>query len=276
MDRTASREWTPPSRNINGGGSGRGRSGSAASADREAQAFERVIAALRDEIAVMGLSEKDRERVNALRQAGVTAASDEGKQILELIDIKQRQAEAEKQVQEARERGIEAAEQLGQTLDDQMLRIIDGTFDARDAVAALVQELINASTNGKGLFGSLFGAIAGGFSPQPSFSTNTTLGGFLGYGGARAGGGDVSPGRIYRINEYEDELFAPTNHGRIVAPSKLGNSGPAADGGRSVLEVRLGDGLVANILQQSADQSIELIRGNNQAQANYRQNGGEF
>ncbi len=110
-----------------------------------------------------------------------------------------------------------------------------------------------------------------------SFVPTTTLGDFLGYGGARAGGGDVSPGRIYRVNEYEDEFFAPTSHGRIIAPSKVpGAAGEGGgEGGRTVVELRLSKELVASILEQTGDQTVRIVRSNEEARANYRQNGGE-
>ncbi|MDX1153482.1 tail tape measure protein, partial [Sinorhizobium medicae] len=110
-----------------------------------------------------------------------------------------------------------------------------------------------------------------------SFVPTTTLGDFLGYGGARAGGGDVSPGRIYRVNEYEDEFFAPTSHGRIIAPSKLFGASAEGDGGggRTVIEIVLSKDLLASILEQTGDQTVRIVRSNEEARANYRQNGGE-
>ncbi|WP_237358535.1 phage tail tape measure protein [Rhizobium etli] len=281
MDRPAGETWTPPV--VPPATSNSGRSGSTKAAREEKNAVDDVIASLKEEIALVGASDVEREKMVQLRRAGVEATSAEGKQISSLVEQLHRQEEAERLVTEQRERGIEAAERLGQTMDDQLLRIVDGTFDARDALAALVQEILNATTNGKGLFGSLFSALASGFGGGNASSlnssinftgANTTLSDFLGYGGARAGGGDVTPGRIYRVNEYEDEFFAPSQHGRIIAPSKLRGTAAASETGRSLVEIRLGEGLVGEILQQSADQSVQIVRTNNEAQANYRQNGG--
>lgn len=291
-ERKASTTWTPPDipntspdQEKAAKAAERSRAQAAAAAAKEKKAYDDVVDSLREELLVSGKSEADREKITSLRQAGVDAASKEGQEIIKLIDLKSQQEKAEEAVQEARERAQEAAERLGQTLDDQLLRIVDGTFDVKDALASLLQEMISVSTNGKGLFGSLFSAIGGsgglnlfgGSSSGSGFVPNTTLSAVLGYGGARAGGGDVSPGRIYRINEYEDEFFAPTNHGRIVAPSKSrGSDGSDGQDVRSVVEIRLGEGLVGTILEQSRDQSINLIRGTNAAQQNYRQNGGDL
>ncbi|UFX00954.1 phage tail tape measure protein [Sinorhizobium medicae WSM1115] len=265
---------TPPDDGEKGGG----RPKKISEAEKEKKAIDDVIASLREELAIIGLTDIERERTIALREAGVEATSKEGQQISALIDEKYRQLAAEEALAEQYERSEEAAERMGQVLDDQLMRIVDGSFDAKEAIAALLTEIINVQTNGKGLFGSLFSSIfGGGGGLGSSFVPTTTLGDFLGYGGARAGGGDVSPGRIYRVNEYEDEFFAPTSHGRIIAPSKVpGAAGEGGgEGGRTVVELRLSKELVASILEQTGDQTVRIVRSNEEARANYRQNGGE-
>jgi hypothetical protein len=271
MNRTAERTWIPTEEK------GGGRSKKISEAEKEKKAIDDVIASLREELAIIGLTDIERERTIALREAGVEATSKEGQQISALIDEKYRQLAAEEALAEQYERSEEAAERMGQVLDDQLMRIVDGSFDAKEAIAALLSEIINVQTNGKGLFGSLFSEIFGGGGGLGSnFVPTTTLGGFLGYGGARAGGGDVSPGRVYRVNEYEDEFFAPTSHGRIIAPSKQsGASAEGEGGGRTVVEIVLSKDLFASILEQTGDQAVRLIHRNEEARANYRQNGGE-
>ncbi|ATE84661.1 tail tape measure protein [Sinorhizobium phage phi2LM21] len=262
---------------------GGGRSKATSEAEKEKKAIDDVIQSLRDELAVMGLTDIERERTIALREAGVTYASKEGQEISKLIDKKYQQMAAEEQLIDSQERMRDAAQRMGDTLDDQLMRIVDGTFDAKDAIAALLTELINVQTNGKGLFGSLFEAFSGGFGGgnkglfSSSFVPNTTLGSFL-TGGARAGGGDVSPGRIYRVNEYEQEFMVPTNHGRIIAPSKLPGAGSAdgGNGGPTVVQLELSQDLVAKILEQASGQTVQLIRRNEAARANVHQNGGEY
>ena len=265
----------PPDDEEKGGGS---RSKEVSEAEKEKKAIDDVIASLREELAIIGLTDIERERTIALCEAGVEATSKEGQQISALINEKYRQLAAEEALAEQYERSEEAAERMGQVLDDQLMRIVDGSFDAKEAIAALLTEIINVQTNGKGLFGSLFSEIFGGGSGlSSSFVPTTTLGDFLGYGGARAGGGDVSPRRIYRVNEYEEEFFAPTSHGRIIAPSKVsGSTGEGGgEGGRTVVELRLSKELVASILEQTGDQTVRIVRSNEEARANYRQNGGE-
>lgn len=282
MNRTAEKTWTPPVIPSDEGKAKGTRSKAERAAEKEKQAIENVIQSLRDELAVMGLTDIERERAIALREAGVTATSKEGQEISKLIDQKYRQMAAEEELIDQQDRMRDAAQRVGDTLDDQLTRIVDGTFDAKEALAALLTELINVQTNGKGLFGSLFEAFSGGFGGggkglfSPSFVPNTTLGDFL-TGGARAGGGDVSPGRIYRVNEYEEEFMVPTNHGRIIAPSKLPSAGAgAADAGRSVVQIELSEDLVAKILQQASGQTVQLMKRNEAARENIRQNGGDY
>jgi len=259
-----------------------GRSKATSEAEKEKKAIDDVIQSLRDELAVMGLTDIERERTIALREAGVTFASKEGQEISKLIDQKYRQMAAEEELIEQQDRMRDAAQRVGDTLDDQLMRIVDGTFDAKEALAALLTELINVQTNGKGLFGSLFEAFSGGFGGggkgffSPKFVPNTTLGDFL-TGGARAGGGDVSPGRIYRVNEYEEEFFSPSQHGRIIAPSKLRDGGTGGGGDdRTVIQLELSEDLVAKILQQASGQTVQLMKRNEAARQNIHQNGGDY
>lgn len=282
MNRTAEKTWTPPVIPSDDGKGKGGRSKAATAAEKEKKAIDDVIQSLRDELAVMGLTDIERERTIALREAGVTFASKEGQEISKLIDQKYRQMAAEEELIDQQDRMRDAAQRVGDTLDDQLTRIVDGTFDAKEALAALLTELINVQTNGKGLFGSLFEAFSGGFGGggkglfSPKFVPNTTLGDFL-TGGARAGGGDVSPGRIYRVNEYEEEFFSPSQHGRIFAPSKLRDGGTGGDGGgTTVIQIELSQELKAQILKEARGQTVQIVKGNEAARANIRENGGEY
>ena len=98
----------------------------------------------------------------------------------------------------------------------------------------LVKELLRAAATGEGLFASLFSGGGGSFG--------SLLGGFakMMFGGGRAGGGEVSPGRIYRVNEYGEEFFSPSSHGRVVPAGGGGGKmhitvGLAADAGLNIM-----------------------------------------
>ena len=69
------------------------------------------------------------------------------------------------------------------------------------------------------VFKTLFGAVSVGgggqqFGPPAPAVTAT----------ARAGGGDVYPGQVYRVGEYGPETFVPTAAGRIQPMASNGNS----------------------------------------------------
>jgi len=199
----------------------------AKSAKAEEAAYVGVIKALKEELELIGKSDVEREKMTALREAEVAASSKEGQEIEKLIELKHRQQDAEDALQAKREEAQQAAEDFGATLDDQLGRIIDGTFEAKDALAALLQELLSSATGGKGLFAGLFSSIFSGGKTGllgSNAAPAATPGNILGFGGARAGGGNVSPGRIYQINEKEQELFMPGVQGSIIPPSKMGGN----------------------------------------------------
>ena len=48
---------------------------------------------------------------------------------------------------------------------------------------------------------------------------------------ARASGGSVSAGSLYRVNEYGEEFFQPSEDGNIIDPRRMGGGGGGAGGG---------------------------------------------
>jgi len=74
---------------------------------------------------------------------------------------------------------------------------------------AIVGPLLGAggTAAGGGLLGGVIGAIGGLF------------------GGSRASGGDVSPGKVYRINENGPEYFQPAGAGKIIPTGAVKSSG---------------------------------------------------
>lgn len=91
---------------------------------------------------------------------------------------------------------------------------------ASDFALMLAKMALQAATSSifKTIFGSLLGAT--GYVPAVSATTNTipdigTLISGLGYGGGKAGGGDVYPGNVYTVGEYGPERFVPSVAGSI-------------------------------------------------------------
>lgn len=114
---------------------------------------------------------------------------------------------------------------LGGSIVDGIVAVRDGTNSIkgviRDMVDNILQDLARLFLNklfqqlisglffgGQFGFGSLFGANNPGVGPGGL--------GFTTFGGPRAGGGGVSPGRIYRVGEKGPELFAPGVSGSIL------------------------------------------------------------
>jgi hypothetical protein len=78
--------------------------------------------------------------------------------------------------------------------------------------------------DGTGVPGGIGGLFGGGDSDSDS---GGGIGGFFSsiFGGARAAGGDVEAGKIYRFNENGQELFAPHTSGTVIPNNKLGFGG---------------------------------------------------
>lgn len=81
------------------------------------------------------------------------------------------------------------------------------TMMERMAVEATLGGIFNLATGGAGGFGGGFMDVLGSF-----------------FGGKRAGGGDVSPNKLYLVGEREPELFVPRTGGTIVPMSRIERS----------------------------------------------------
>lgn len=118
-----------------------------------------------------------------------------------------------------------AAKSIQGHIGDGLVDILSGNFSnigknfksmlirmAADAIAAdLTRKLFGKDGKGDGLFGALLQGV----------------GAFLGFGGAKAGGGPVSGGTTYLVGERGPELFVPRTAGAIVPNGALssGNTG---------------------------------------------------
>lgn len=96
-----------------------------------------------------------------------------------------------------------------------------------EAIKGAVGGAMGGSSGGGGGF---LGGIAGGIgkfigglfgSSSQGMSIDSEIANWSSYGGARAGGGDVSPGRWYQVNERGIEAFVPDVPGKIMTHSEL-------------------------------------------------------
>jgi phage-related minor tail protein len=102
--------------------------------------------------------------------------------------------------------------------------VAKGKADWGGLIASMEEMLIKSAINNllKSIFNSL-GSMGGG-------------GGFLGaigsvFGGGKAVGGDVTPGKTYLVGERGPELFSPTSSGKITP-----NGATASGGGQTIVQ----------------------------------------
>ncbi len=199
----------PPS----GGGSGGGRNAAAEAALREAEAVQRVIDGLTHELSLVGASDVERAKANALRQAGAAATAEQRQQI-ESLTVALHEEEA------AFENAARAAEELGDLGRDAMRGLIDDLIAGKDAGEALAgvlskigSKLIDMALGGLfgggggGLLGGLFGFADGGFvsgkRPKP---IGFDKGGYTGPGGKYQPAGVVHKGEYVFSKDAVDRI----------------------------------------------------------------------
>jgi hypothetical protein len=182
-----------------------------------------------------------------LRGEIVGSAEDYGKAAAAAADAKQAQDllfESEREFADQGETAIESLivdhEKLGDVL--------------RDTIKWLEKATIKAALLGQGPLASLFG------NAQPASAAGSGIGGFFGnllhlFGGARATGGPVRPGRAYLVGERGPELFAPQAPGRIVPAGGWG-------GGKMNISINLaganGDQAIAFAAREAAMQGAQM------------------
>ncbi|MBX8811130.1 tail tape measure protein [Ochrobactrum sp. MR34] len=196
---------------------GGSRSAKITDAEREKKAIDDLIASLEEELALVGLTDEARDKEIALRKAGASATDAQRNQITALIEARYQEQKAVEAVEEQLRRNADAALDLADISMNMIDTIIDGSFSAKEALAGLLRQMAQALLMGQGPLANLFG-----ISPQSS-----GLGGLFGmmFGGARAAGGSVTPGNLYRVNEKGEEFFSPGTHGRIIPHDGAGGGG---------------------------------------------------
>jgi len=94
--------------------------------------------------------------------------------------------------------GKEVADGIRTSFADTFKDVVKGTFDARTALSSVLDMLLNVFAN-----------LASG-------QLTAGIGGALGFGGAKAGGGPVSAGTAYLVGEDGPEIFRAPGNGTIV------------------------------------------------------------
>lgn len=135
------------------------------------------------------------------------------------------------------------ADQLG--VKDQFIKELFSIFLDDVVFKPLFEALGNSQGGVGGLLGSVLGSIGGLF------------------GGARAGGGSVQAGRVYRVNEGQQEFFSPATNGTVVPLSQM-NAAPAGGGGGQPVVVQLsvaaGEAFVPMVEAISGNVSVRTVQ----------------
>lgn len=193
---------------------------------------EEVIAGLREEIELIGMSDIAQQKLIATRQAGAEATAEQVDEIGRLI--------------EAREQAAKAADlqrEFETGLADAMYDAATGAKEAGDAVKDFFDDL------GKYILKMIFEGwakkIAGLFSGQGGESgsggsgTNwfSLIAGM--FGGGKAAGGTVSPNTMYRVNENGTEMLSIGGRDYLMMGSQAGRVTPnnqITSGGRNLTQ----------------------------------------
>lgn len=128
------------------------------------------------------------------------------------------------QAHDAQQRWMDLQQEFGNVGISSLQGLIDGTKSfndvLKDSIGTLSQMILKAAVLGEGPLAGIFGAS----------STSTSTGGLIGalFGGFRADGGPVAPGKTYMVGERGPELFTPGRSGFITPNTDVA---PAASGG---------------------------------------------
>ncbi|RWP06710.1 hypothetical protein [Mesorhizobium sp.] len=197
----ASKATIIPGEKSSGGGGGGGRNAAAAAAIREAEAVLSVIEGLKEEQALIGATEVEREKANALRQAGSAATAEQRAEIEQLVEAIYREREA-----------TEAAADASQELRD----------IGRDVLGGMISDLRSGQSGAEALAGaldkvasklleigldSLFSGTGGGFGGIFS-ALGFAKGGYTGNGSKNQPAGVVHKGEYVFSKAATDKIGA--------------------------------------------------------------------
>lgn len=181
-------------------GAQRDRERAANLADRERKAVTDLIAQLDFEYSLIGKTAVQQEKMNALRQAGAAATSDEQLAIANKIDAINREQEATDRLAEAAEDARDAARDFAGTMVDGFLNGATAAESLGNALKNLASRLLDSGLdslfNGGGLLSGLGGLFGGGASKYAGLS-----GGLFAEGGYTGAGGKYQPAGVVHKGE---------------------------------------------------------------------------
>lgn len=190
--------------------------GAKTAADKAADAIRKVEESLRFQQEQLGRTAREQAVYNALNSAGVDINTAAGQRIAYAAGRLYDQEQAMDAAKEAAERFNDAVESLGGEVFDAFGQFVEGAKSAEDAIKDLIRQLLIAEARALFLRAISPTAAAGPIA--------TALGGL--FGGGRATGGPVSPGKIYKV--HKDELIVPRVPGTVIPAAKANGGGGGA------------------------------------------------
>ncbi len=165
--------------------------------------------------------------------------------------------------------GKAANDNFAQSFEDMAQRIGSALQDMQGAIEGggfldIVQAGVNlfAAIGGAGGFGK---GIQSNLNQPTSFGGSSTAGQYQtpGYGGGRALGGPVVPGKYYRVNEKTNrsEYFAPQTRGTIIPAGGIGPAAPIK------LIVEANDYFDARVDERSSGRAVDIMGTGQRVQA---------
>ncbi|SFZ81793.1 Prophage tail length tape measure protein [Devosia enhydra] len=223
---------------------------------KEQQAVLELIQVLELELATLGASDTQKEISNALRQAGAAATDEQRQRIVELVTAKQAELAATEQLNNSLRQFSDISKSALQSFISDIRQGTDATTALGNALGNIGDKILNLGIDLA--LNSLFSGLTGGLGGVTGGAFGSGLWGSAIFGGFRAKGGPVTPGRAYVVGEKGPELMMPGQSGMIVP--NLPAPAAAAAGGGGKLTITLGPGLEASMLDQAAQQSVEIVK----------------
>lgn len=189
--------------------------------ERETEAYERnreanaeLIADMRFELELLGMTNQQREEAIALRYLSADATEAEIEAVRELVVEQQRAAKT-----------AEFWDGVQRNLSDSLYDAISGAESLTDAVKSFFEELNRQIL--RAITDQWAEQIAGAFTQSGNSGQGGWMAGIANFfgsliGGARANGGPVTAGVPYLVGERGPELFVAPQSGSIVPNNKMG------------------------------------------------------
>lgn len=234
----------PAAAGMTGLGSGiKGAGDSAGGGAQKLTKLQEVMKKLREEAdrlkATMGMTELQAEIWEQQREAGVDAASAQGKQIAGLV-----------------------------TQIDRMKQLKDATEEWRDTIKSSFADFITAGGSFKDVLGQIIGKLAEMLANAAfdglfaGAGGSGILGGALSWFGigANANGTNDWRGGLTRVNERGGEIMNLPSGTQVIPHDISKRMASDAAGGSMAIAISLSDGLEASILERTGAQTVQIMR----------------